>query len=237
MVNVLETQGDDSVIGLFANEDTIENARKQSASKGVLDGQDTAKVFNWMRPNDLIWNYHVSNYLHGEKPPVFDVLFWNNDTTRLPAKLHSDFLDIFRNNPFSKPGSLEINGVPIDLTKVDCDVLITGGTTDHITPWQACYRSTKLFGGETTYLLSTAGHIQSLLNPPTSSKRSFFLNDDVSVTAEEWASNAEEYAGSWWPFWSGWLSERANGEVNAPAELGDKDHQVDGAAPGTYVFE
>ena len=237
MVNVLETQGDDSVIGLFANEDTIENARKQSASKGVLDGQDTAKVFNWMRPNDLIWNYHVSNYLHGEKPPVFDVLFWNNDTTRLPAKLHSDFLDIFRNNPFSKPGSLEINGVPIDLTKVDCDVLITGGTTDHITPWQACYRSTKLFGGETTYLLSTAGHIQSLLNPPTSSKRSFFLNDDVSVTAEEWASNAEEYAGSWWPFWSGWLSERANGEVNAPAELGDKEHQVDGAAPGTYVFE
>lgn len=237
MVNVLETQGDDSVIGLFANEDTIENARKQSASKGVLDGQDTAKVFNWMRPNDLIWNYHVSNYLHGEKPPVFDVLFWNNDTTRLPAKLHSDFLDIFRNNPFSKPGSLEINGVPIDLTKVDCDVIITGGTTDHITPWQACYRSTKLFGGETTYLLSTAGHIQSLLNPPTSSKRSFFLNDDVSVTAEEWASNAEEYAGSWWPFWSGWLSERANGEVNAPAELGDKDHQVDGAAPGTYVFE
>ncbi len=237
MVNVLETQGDDSVIGLFANEDTIENARKQSASKGVLDGQDTAKVFNWMRPNDLIWNYHVSNYLRGEKPPVFDVLFWNNDTTRLPAKLHSDFLDIFRNNPFCKPGSLEINGVPIDLTKVDCDVLITGGTTDHITPWQACYRSTKLFGGETTYLLSTAGHIQSLLNPPTSSKRSFFLNDDVSVTAEEWASDAEEHAGSWWPFWSGWLSERANGEVNAPAELGDKDHQVDGAAPGTYVFE
>lgn len=237
MVNVLESEGDDSVIGLFANEDTIENARKQSASKGVLDGQETAKVFNWMRPNDLIWNYHVSNYLHGEKPPVFDVLFWNNDTTRLPAKLHSDFLDIFRSNPFSKPGTLEINGVSIDLTKVDCDVLITGGTTDHITPWQACYRSTKLFGGKTTYLLSTAGHIQSLLNPPTSSKRSYFLNDDVSVSAEEWANNAEEHAGSWWPFWSEWLKERANGETSAPANPGNEKYAVESAAPGTYVYE
>lgn len=237
MVNVLESEGDDSVIGLFANEDTIENARKQSASKGVLDGQDTSKVFNWMRPNDLIWNYHVSNYLHGEKPPVFDVLFWNNDTTRLPAKLHSDFLDIFSTNPFGKAGSLEINGVPIDLSKVDCDVLITGGTTDHITPWQACYRSTKLFGGKTTYLLSTAGHIQSLLNPPTSSKRSYFLNDDVSVSAEEWVKGAEEHSGSWWPFWSNWLSERANGEVAAPAELGNENFKVESAAPGTYVYE
>lgn len=237
MVNVLESEGDDSVIGLFANEDTIENARKQSASKGVLDGQETAKVFNWMRPNDLIWNYHVSNYLHGEKPPVFDVLFWNNDTTRLPAKLHSDFLDIFRSNPFSKPGTLEIKGIPIDLTNVDCDVLITGGTTDHITPWQACYRSTKLFGGETTYLLSTAGHIQSLLNPPTSSKRSYFLNDDVSVSAEEWANNAEEHTGSWWPFWSEWLKDRANGEISAPADLGNEEYTVENAAPGTYVYE
>ena len=237
MVNVLESAGDDSVIGLFASDDTIENARKQSASKGVLDGQETAKVFNWMRPNDLIWNYHVSNYLHGEKPPVFDVLFWNNDTTRLPARLHSDFLNIFRDNPFNKPGKLEINGIPIDLTKVDCDVLITGGTTDHITPWQACFRSTKLFGGDVTYLLSTAGHIQSLLNPPTSSKRSYFLNDDVSGTADEWVRGAEEHSGSWWPYWSGWLTERGDGEVAAPQDLGNEKHAEECAAPGTYVFE
>ncbi|MCY4266253.1 MAG: alpha/beta fold hydrolase, partial [Gammaproteobacteria bacterium] len=155
MVNVLESEEDDSVLGLFASKGTIESARSQSDLMGVMDGRETSKVFNWMRPNDLIWNYHVSNYLHGEKPPVFDVLYWNNDTTRLPAKLHSDFLDIFSINPFSKPGSLTINGVPIDLSSVDCDVLITGGTTDHITPWQACYRSTRLFGGKVTYLLST----------------------------------------------------------------------------------
>ncbi len=237
MVNVLETHGDDSVLGLFATDDAIEGARKRSAAKGILDGEETARVFNWMRPNDLIWNYHVSNYLHGEKPPVFDILFWNSDTTRLPARLHSDFLDIFRDNPLCKQGMLEIKGVPIDMKKVNCDVLITGGTTDHITPWQACYRSTKLFGGETTYLLSTAGHIQSLLNPPTSSKRSYYLNPVISGTAKEWLEGAEEHAGSWWPYWSEWLTTRANGDVDAPAELGSKKHPAGDAAPGGYVLE
>jgi polyhydroxyalkanoate synthase subunit PhaC len=237
MVNVLETHGDDSVLGLFATEDTIEAARKRSASKGILDGEETARVFNWMRPNDLIWNYHVSNYLHGDKPPVFDILFWNGDTTRLPARLHSDFLNVFRDNPLCKQGMLEIKGVPIDMKKVACDVLITGGTTDHITPWQACYRSTKIFGGDTTYLLSTAGHIQSLLNPPTSSKRTFFLNSELAGTPKEWLDGAEEHAGSWWPYWSGWLDSRANGEIDAPGKLGSEKHPLGEAAPGTYVHE
>ncbi|HIG44208.1 MAG: alpha/beta fold hydrolase [bacterium] len=237
MVNVLETHGDDSVLGLFATEDAIEGARKRSAAKGILDGEETARVFNWMRPNDLIWNYHVSNYLHGDKPPVFDILFWNNDTTRLPARLHSDFLNIFRDNPLCKQGMLEIKGVPIDMKKVDCDVLITGGTTDHITPWQACYRSTKLFGGDITYLLSTAGHIQSLLNPPTSSKRTYFLNSDLPDTPREWLEDAEEHPGSWWPYWSGWLTSRSKGEVDAPVEQGSEKHPAGLAAPGSYVHE
>ncbi len=237
MVNVLETHGDDSVLGLFASDDAIESARKRSASSGILDGEETARVFNWMRPNDLIWNYHVSNYLHGDKPPVFDILFWNNDTTRLPARLHSDFLDIFRDNPLCKQGMLEIKGVPIDMKKVNCDVLITGGTTDHITPWQACYRSTRLFGGETTYLLSTAGHIQSLLNPPTSSKRSYYLNPNIEDTPKKWLEGATKYSGSWWPYWSDWLASRANGDVDAPSLLGSEKHRAGDAAPGTYVLE
>ena len=237
MVNVLETHGDDSVLGLFATEDTIEAARKRSASKGILDGEETARVFNWMRPNDLIWNYHVSNYLHGDKPPVFDILFWNGDTTRLPARLHSDFLNVFRDNPLCKQGMLEIKGVPIDMKKVDCDVLITGGTTDHITPWQACYRSTRIFGGDTTYLLSTAGHIQSLLNPPSSSKRTYFLNSELADTPKKWLDGAEEHKGSWWPYWSDWLGSRANGEVDAPGNLGSDEHQPGDAAPGSYVHE
>ena len=237
MVNVLEQQDDDSVIGLFATDDAIENARKRSASAGVLDGQDTARVFNWMRPNDLIWNYHVSNYLLGGSPPAFDILFWNNDTTRLPAKLHSDFLDMFRDNPLSRQGELEVNGSPVDLKKVTCDVLITGGTTDHITPWQACYRSTKLFGGEITYLLSRAGHIQSLLNPPTNSKRTYFLNPELPDTAAAWLEGAEEHQGSWWPYWSGWLAERGGEDAPAPATLGSETYPAGFAAPGSYVHE
>lgn len=237
MVNVLQPANEDSVIGLFTNDETIETARKRSAKAGILDGKDTARVFNWMRPNDLIWNYVVSNYLHGESPPAFDILYWNNDTTRLPARLHSDFLDVFKDNVLSKQGALKINGVPIDLAKVTVPAFITGGTTDHITPWQACYRSTQILGGETTYILSTAGHIQSLINPPTSSKRKFYTNADTPSAAEDWLKGAEEHAGSWWPFWADWLNTQSNEQATAPAGYGNDNYPELCPAPGTYVLE
>ena len=237
MVNVLDTHPEDSVTGLFMTDEAIEAARKRSARQGVLDGQDTARVFNWMRPNDLIWNYVVSNYLHGETPPAFDILYWNNDTTRLPARLHSDFLDVFKDNPFRQPGMLRIRDVSIDLKQIHCPVFITGGTTDHITPWQACYRSTQLFGGSATYVLSTAGHIQSLINPPGSSKRRYYLNPETPDDCEAWRRNAHEHSGSWWPFWTDWLKARGIGENVAPAILGSSNHPPIADAPGTYVFE
>lgn len=237
MVNVLDTHPEDSVTGLFMTDDAIEAARKRSARQGVLDGQDTARVFNWMRPNDLIWNYVVSNYLHGETPPAFDILYWNNDTTRLPARLHSDFLDIFKDNPFRRAGVLKIRDVPIDLKQIHCPVFITGGTTDHITPWQACYRSTQLFGAPATYVLSTAGHIQSLINPPGSSKRNYYLNPETPPDCEAWRRNATEHKGSWWPYWAEWLKARGIGENVAPTALGSAAHPPLLAAPGSYVFE
>jgi polyhydroxyalkanoate synthase len=237
MVNVLDTHPEDSVTGLFMTDEAIEAARKRSARQGVLDGQDTARVFNWMRPNDLIWNYVVSNYLHGETPPAFDILYWNNDTTRLPARLHSDFLDIFKDNPFKNAGALRIHDVPIDLKKIHCPVFITGGTTDHITPWQACYRSTQLFGGPATYVLSTAGHIQSLINPPGASKRRYYLNPETPQDHEAWRRDAREHNGSWWPFWTDWLKARGIGENVAPQTLGSATHPPIADAPGTYVFE
>ena len=237
MVNVLQPTSDDSVMGLFASDEAIETARKKSAKDGVLDGNDTARVFNWMRPNDLIWNYVVSNYLHGEAPPAFDILYWNNDTTRLPAQLHSDFLDIFKDNTLAKPGALQIDGVPVDLAKIDCPAYITGGTTDHITPWQACYRSTQLLGGEITYVLSTAGHIQSLINPPGNPKRKFFSNPETPPDCEQWLAQAEEHPGSWWPHWVEW-QRNINAETKAaPTTFGDSDHPELAAAPGTYVHE
>jgi polyhydroxyalkanoate synthase len=237
MVNVLDTHKDDSATGLFMTDEAIEAARKRSARQGVLDGNHTARVFNWMRPNDLIWNYVVSNYLHGETPPAFDILFWNNDTTRLPARLHSDFLDIFKDNPLRRAGALRIRNVPIDLKSVTCPVFITGGTTDHITPWQACYRSTQLFGGSTTFVLSTAGHIQSLINPPGSSKRRHFRNPETPDDSEAWRRAATEYEGSWWPYWTDWLRAHGVGENAAPTLWGSLAHQPLCDAPGTYVFE
>ncbi|HTO58796.1 MAG TPA: alpha/beta fold hydrolase [Pseudomonadales bacterium] len=237
MVNVLDTHPEDSVTGLFMTDEAIEAARKRSARQGVLDGNDTARVFNWMRPNDLIWNYVVSNYLHGETPPAFDILYWNNDTTRLPARLHSDFLDIFKDNPLRRPGALSIRGVPIDLKQIRCPVFITGGTTDHITPWQACYRSTQLFGSQATYVLSTAGHIQSLINPPGSSKRQYFLNPETPPDHEAWRRNAVEHKGSWWPYWTEWLKAHGVGENVAPNSLGSALHPPLADAPGSYVFE
>jgi len=223
MVNVLDSHADDSIMGLFATDAAIEMARKRSAKVGTLDGSETARVFNWMRPNDLIWNYVVSNYLHGEAPPVFDILYWNSDTTRLPARLHSDFLDVFKDNPFSKSGELTIRDKPIDLKDVPCPVYVTGGTTDHITPWQACYRSTQLFGGDATFVLSTAGHIQSLINPPGNSRRKYLTNSELPADAEDWLNGAEEHDDSWWPHWSAWLAEQSGEEVRAKTKPGSEE--------------
>ncbi len=238
MVNVLQPSSSDSVLGLFTSDEAIESARKRSARAGVLDGEDTARIFNWMRPNDLIWNYVVSNYLLGETPPAFDILYWNNDTTRLPARLHSDFLDIFKDNLLTKQGELSVHDVPIDLKKINVPAFVTGGTTDHITPWQACYRTTQLLGSEVTYVLSTAGHIQSLINPPANSKRKFYTNPETPVSAEAWLKAAEEHQGSWWPYWVTWLKALYEGdEIPAPTEYGNSEHPELTPAPGTYVFE
>jgi polyhydroxyalkanoate synthase subunit PhaC len=237
MVNVLDVRRDDSVMGLFATDQVIEAARRNSARKGVLDGRDTARVFNWMRPNDLIWNYVAASYLHGDPLPTFDILYWNNDTTRLPARLHGDFLDFFKHNALASPGRLKIHGLPITLGKVTRPVFIVGGTTDHITPWRACYRSTGLFGGERTFVLSSAGHIQSLINPPGPSKRKFYTNPECGPDADLWRANATEHEGSWWPYWADWLHPAGAREKDAPAGLGDADHPVLCAAPGSYVHE
>ena len=236
MVNVLNTHREDTVANLFFGDDVIESSRKRSARKGLLEGKDTARIFSWMRPNDLIWNYVASNYLHGDKPPAFDVLYWNSDSTNLPARLHSDFLNIFKKSPFANPGTMLIRDIELDIDNVKCPVFITGGTTDHITPWQACYRSTQLFKGETTYVLSTAGHIQSFVNPPGNPRRRYLVNASTPTDPEEWLRGAEEHDGSWWPYWTDWLKTLSQRERKAPAKQGNKDYPVIRPAPGLYVL-
>ncbi|EJM76007.1 alpha/beta fold hydrolase [Pseudomonas sp. GM55] len=205
--------------------------------KAVLSGQGMARMFAWMRPNDLIWNCWVNNYLLGNKPPAFDILAWNNDTTRLPAQLHADYLDLIQHTPYSNPGSLEIAGESIDMTQVKVGAYVVGGTTDHITPWQGCYGTARLFGEDTTYVLSNAGHLQSLVNPPGNPK-SFYYAAPAAESPETWLQNAgERQQGSWWPHWREWIGQRSGDRLPAPKKLGSRKYPLLCPAPGTYVME
>lgn len=239
MVCVLEPDSKDSEVGSLISESGIELARQRSAKAGILEGSSLARMFAWLRPNDLVWNYVVNNYLLGEDPPAFDILFWNNDTTNLTAALHSDYLDLYSTQPFARPGTAELAGHLVDLTRFKGDLYIVAGLTDHITPWPACYRSTRLFGSKNVeFILSQAGHIQAFLNPPGNPKAKFLrAPEKLPDTAEKWRAVAEENAGSWWPHWIEWLKARSGGEVSAPAELGSKLHPPIVAAPGQYVFD
>lgn len=238
MVCVLHPQRTDSEAGALVSEHGIQLARERSAKKGILEGSSLARTFAWLRPNDLVWNYVINNYLHGEDPPAFDILFWNNDATNLTAALHSDYLRVFEEQPFANPGAAELAGHKVDLTKVDCDLFILAGVTDHITPWKACYRSTQLFGAKNIeFVLSHSGHIQAILNPPGNPKAKFYrAPGKIPATPEKWLKTAEETAGSWWPYWLKWLQERSGKLVPAPAALGNADYPPVGAAPGEYAF-
>jgi len=236
LVSVLDTQLDTQV-ALFADEKTLEAAKRRSYQAGVLEGSDMAKVFAWMRPNDLIWNYWVNNYLLGNEPPVFDILYWNNDTTRLPAALHGEFIDMFQTNPLTRPGALEVCGTPIDLKQVTCDFFVVAGTTDHITPWDSCYKSAHLFGGKCEFVLSNSGHIQSILNPPGNPKARYMTNSEMPLDPKAWQESSTKHADSWWLHWQSWLTERSGKTKNAPSALGNKKFPAGEAAPGTYVHE
>ncbi|HVK27765.1 MAG TPA: alpha/beta fold hydrolase [Nocardioides sp.] len=212
-------------------------AKARSAQKGFLDGRSLAEVFAWLRPSDLIWNYWVNNYLLGKKPPAFDILFWNADTTRMSAGLHADFVDMAVENQLTRAGALSVLGVPIDLGKVTVDSYIVAGIADHITPWENCYRTTQLFGGTTRFILSTSGHIAALVNPPDNPKASFHTNDDHGADAKAWLTGAETHQGSWWNDVAQWLDERTGDLLPAPKELGSTRLKPLADAPGTYVFD
>jgi polyhydroxyalkanoate synthase len=228
---------DPGMIGIFTSEATLASSIRRSAEKGILAGSDMARVFAWLRPNDLVWNYFVNNYLLGDAPPAFDILYWNNDSTNLPAALHAQFLDIFLNNSLTKAGGVTVLDTPIDLKNVTCDVYAIGALTDHLTPWDACYRTPKLFGGKATFVVSNSGHIQALVNPPGNLKARFLTNADLSGSAAEWLEGAKEQKGSWWTHWTDWLGKHSGAKRPAPTALGSVKHPPIVAAPGRYVHQ
>jgi polyhydroxyalkanoate synthase subunit PhaC len=213
-------------------------AIRVSARKGYLDGRDMAEMFAWLRPTDLVWRYVVNNYVQGRKPAAFDVLFWNADTTRMAAALHRDMVLLGLNNELITPGAVSMLGTPVDLGKITSDAYVIGGVADHISPWQATYRSARLLGSkDNRYVLSTSGHIAALVNPPGNPKASYRTGPVDAETPEEWLDSAEKSADSWWPDYVAWLAERSGPEVDAPKTLGGEDLPPLGPAPGTYVME
>ncbi|WP_297843859.1 class II poly(R)-hydroxyalkanoic acid synthase [Pseudomonas sp.] len=234
LVSLMDSQLE-SPATLFIDEQTLEAAKRRSYQQGVLDGRDMAKIFAWMRPNDLIWSYWVNNYLLGKSPPAFDILYWNNDSTRLPAALHGDLLDFFKHNPLSRAGGLEVCGTPIDLQKVTVDSFSVGGINDHITPWDAVYRSTLLLGGDRRFILSNSGHVQSILNPPGNPKSNFIDNPKLSSDPRAWFYDGKKVEGSWWPHWLEWIQQRSGEQRETLMVLGNQNYPPMEAAPGTYV--
>ncbi|MGZ8803361.1 MAG: PHA/PHB synthase family protein [Mycobacterium sp.] len=236
MVTVLD-QARAGVAGAI-DETTAKLAIALSERKGYLDGRALAEIFAWLRPTDLVWRYWVNNYLEGRAPTPFDVLFWNADTTRMTAALHRELVTMGLENALTEPGAVRMLGTPVDLGTVTADTYVVAGVADHISPWQACYRSARLLGSkELRFVLSTSGHIAALVNPPGNPKASYRVSTADERNPDHWASIAESHSDSWWPDFSAWLSERGGDQKPAPTELGGDGLTALAPAPGTYVHE
>jgi len=220
------------------SERSAQAAIRASAAKGYLDGKAMAELFAWLRPTDLVWRYWVNNYVQGRPPAAFDVLFWNADTTRMAAALHEDMVLMAVHNALVTPGAVTMLGTPVDLAAITADSYVIAGVADHISPWQACYRSAQLLGSkDSRFVLSTSGHIAALVNPPGNRRASFSVGQVDDSSPENWVSVASNETDSWWSDYVAWLGERSGSEVDAPQTLGGPDLPPLAPAPGTYVYQ
>jgi polyhydroxyalkanoate synthase len=224
-------------LGAFSAPRLLDLARRNSRRRGVISARDMGSVFSWMRPDDLIFNYLVNQWLMGEDPPAFDILAWNADGTNLPAQLHEQFLEIFGTNALVRAGAMRVLGTPVHLSRITVPTFVTGGVTDHLTPWEGCYRTTQLLSGPSTFVLSSAGHIQSLVNPPGNPKASYYTGGEPGPDPHAWRASAEQHTGSWWEPWADWMLERSGDEAPAPETLGSAVHPPREPAPGSYVLD
>ncbi|MEO7851756.1 MAG: class I poly(R)-hydroxyalkanoic acid synthase [Rubrivivax sp.] len=206
------------------------------AGPALLKGQELATTFSFLRPNDLVWNYVVGNYLKGESPPAFDLLYWNGDATNLPGPMYCWYLrHTYLQNELIKPGALTVCGEKLDLGAIEAPVFIYGSREDHIVPWKAAYASTQVMKGPRRFVLGASGHIAGVINPPAKKKRSHWTNTKLVVDADKWFDGATEVPGSWWPEWTGWLKPHAGATKPAPKAPGNKSFAPIEPAPGRYV--
>ena len=206
----------------------------------LLKGQELATTFSFLRPNDLVWNYVVANYLKGETPPPFDLLYWNSDGTNLPGPMYCWYLrNTYLENKLVEPGALTVCGEKLDLGRIAAPAYIYGSRDDHIVPWQGAYRSTQVLKGKRRFVLGASGHIAGVINPPLKKKRSHWIGKGAALpaSAEEWFAKADEHAGSWWTDWSAWLRPFGGKQIAAPKAAGNRVHRPIEPAPGRYVKE
>jgi polyhydroxyalkanoate synthase len=242
VVSPLDTQAmsDAPAIGAFIDKDSPaapEPVRK-ALRKRRMSARDFTVLFAMLRANELIWNYWVNNYLMGNSPTAFDVLYWNEDGTGMTAQFNHDFSEFVEQNPFVTAGAMKVRGTPIaDLSELGFDSYVLGAKTDHLCIWQGVYRSAQLLGPHAQFILGNSGHIQTIVCPPDNPKASFNTNDDLSLSSADWLEGSQRNSGSWWPHCVEWTTSRSGTLVKAPQTPGDSTHPALCDAPGTYVHE
>ena len=224
-------------LGVFIDEAQVQNLEKRMNERGYLEGAEMASTFNVLRANDLVWSFVINNYLMGKEPFPFDLLYWNSDATRLPARMHSFYLrNMYMKNLLGVPGGITLDGVPIDLSKVTVPACFVSTVEDHISPWRTTYKGAKYLGGEVHFVLGGSGHIAGIVNPPSAKKYHYWTNERNPATAEEWFRTATQHPGSWWTHWQAWMDARNGGE-KVPARVpGDRELKPLEDGPGSYVM-
>jgi polyhydroxyalkanoate synthase len=229
---------DTGVLDVFIDEAMVKYREAQFAEGGLMKGKDMASTFSFLRPNDLVWNYVVGNYLKGETPPPFDLLYWNSDSTNLPGPMYAWYLrNTYLENNLIKPGKAVVCGEKIDYRKVDTPLYLYASREDHIVPIGGAYASTQVFPGKKRFVMGASGHIAGVINPPTTNKRCYWTGSETSFPQDvnAWIGKAKEHAGSWWPDWAAWLKSHAGKQIAAPKTYGKGKYKAIENAPGRYV--
>ena len=230
---------DTGEIGHFVTADTVAGREQALGGGGLLSGRELSVVFSALRDNDLVWSYVVNNYLKGERPAAFDILYWNADSTNLPGPMYAWYLrNLYLENKLREPGGLSACGINVNLSKIKVPVYLVATREDHIVPWTSAFQSTQLLGDDIRFVLGASGHIAGIINPALKNRRSYWTNDSCayhSTSPQAWLAHAHEQPGSWWTDWSAWLTRHAGKQKKASRRIGSAKFQAIEPAPGRYV--